>query len=230
VAFEGDFINLYVCIPSGGTWMSKFGRSLALMTSYFSTVKVFPDEGKGQRLTLATVESSMLCASREKLVVQSLRGEATHILFLDSDMQFPLNTAHRLLQRKKDFICAAYPSRSEPALPVAADLNGKKFTSKGKAGVQKIQHGGFGVCLINTECVKQLTPPLFLMDWIPKEVGEVGGYCGEDVYFSQKMAEIGVDLWVDHDLSNEIGHVGFKTYTFDDVQSETLKEHNATLA
>lgn len=228
VAFEGDFYNLYVCIPSGGQWMSKFGRSLALMTSYFSTVKVHPE--KGQRLTLATVECSMLCASRERLVTQALRNDATHVLFLDSDMQFPMDTAHKLLRRDKDFICAAYPTRSEPAVPVAADLNGKKFTSKGKHGVQKIQHGGFGVCLILCEQIKKLQPPLFMMEWIPSQIGGVGGYCGEDVYFSQKMAEIGVDLWVDHELSNEIAHVGYKQYTFDDVTSETLKEHNATLA
>lgn len=228
MAFEGDFINLYVCIPSGGTWMSKFGRSLAILTSYFSTVKVFPD--KGQRLTLATVESSMLCASREKLVTQALRGNATHVLFMDSDMNFPMDAAHRLLKWNKDFICAAYPTRSEPALPVSCDANGKKFSSKGKYGLQKIQHAGFGMCLINTECLKKLRPPLFLMDWIPSQLGGIGGYCGEDVYFSQKMAEIGVDLYVDHDLSNQIGHVGFKEYTFDDVDMSALAEHNETLA
>ena len=113
MAFEGDFIKLYVCIPSGGTWMSRFGRALCILTSYFSTVKVFPE--KGQQLTIATVESSMLCASREKLVVRALQNDATHILFLDSDMYFPMDTAHRLLKSGKDFICAAYPTRSEPA-------------------------------------------------------------------------------------------------------------------
>jgi hypothetical protein len=200
--------------------MAKFGRSLAVMTSYFSTMKL--GESKSQKLTIATVESSMLCSNREKLVTQALRGDASHVLFLDCDMQFPPDTAHRLLLWEKDFICAAYPTKSEPATSVAIDLEGKKVRSTAKWGVQKIQHGGLGVCLINTECIKRLTPPLFLMDWIP---GDIQNYCGEDVYFSQKMADIGVDLWVDHDLSNEIGHVGFKTYTFDDVKSETLKDH-----
>jgi hypothetical protein len=211
-------INMYVCIPSGGQWISKFGKSLALMCSYFSTIRVFPD--KSQRLVIATVESSMLCASRERLVTQSLRGKATHVLFLDSDMEFPMDTAHKLLRREKDFICAAYPTRSDPPLSVAIDLDERRVNPLKKHGVQKIQHGGFGVCLINCEQIKKLRPPLFLMDWIPGMDGAASGYCGEDVYFSQKMSEIGVDLWVDHDLSRDIGHVGYKRYDFNDVAAE----------
>jgi hypothetical protein len=196
------------------------------MCSYFAVVQV--TKGKTQRLTLATVESSMLSASREKLIVQALRGGATHALFLDSDMDFPIDTAHRLLKWDKEFICAAYPTRSEPAVPVAAGLDGKKFSSKGKHGIQKIQHGGFGVCLIYVDAVKKLQQPLFLMDWIPDVGG--GSYCGEDVYFSQKMAQVGIELWVDHDLSNEIGHVGYKRFDFEDVTTEELIKHNDTLA
>jgi len=210
-------INLYVCVPSTGQWQSRFGRSLALMMCYFVTHPV--EAGKTQSLTLATVESSMLCTNRERLVTQSLCGGATHILFIDSDMEFPVDAAHRLMQRNKDFICAAYPTRSDNPVSVAIDLHEHRVNPKGKNGVQKIQHGGFGLCLINAEQVKKLRPPLFLMDWIPSRDPEIAsGYCGEDVYFSQKMAEIGVDLWVDHDLSKEISHVGTKAYTFDDVK------------
>lgn len=63
------------------------------------------------------------------------------------------------------------------------------------------------------------------MDWIPA----LGTYCGEDVYFSQKMAEIGVDLWIDHDISREISHVGKKKYSFDDIDEKDLEIHNAAL-
>lgn len=212
-------INLYVCVPSTGQWQSRFGRALTLMVAYFVRHQV--EEGKTQSLTLATVESSMLCSNRERLVTQSLCGGATHILFLDSDMDFPVDTVHKLMRRNKDFICAAYPTRSDKnPQSVAIGLDERRVHPKGKHGIQKIQHGGFGVCLINAEVVKKLRPPLFLMDWIPsREEGIASGYCGEDVYFSQKMAEIGVDLWVDHDLSKEIAHVGTKAYTFDDVPS-----------
>lgn len=222
-ATPGRYINLFVCIPSLGIWQSKFGYSLALMTSYFSTVRM-PGYA-GQKLSLAMVESSMLCASRENLVKKSLQQGATHILFLDCDMEFPPETVHRLLQHEKQFICAGYPTRSEPCYPIACDFNGKKVNSFERSGIEKIQHAGFGMVLIDTECIKQLRPPLFLMDWLPA----LGSYCGEDVYFSQKMAEIGVDLWIDHDLSKDVRHIGRKIYGFENVDSTALIEHNATL-
>jgi len=212
--------RVFVCVPSGDTWKSGFGKSLALMFSYASR---FPFPGyAGHTLTLLTVESSMLCASREKLVMTSLQKGATHVLFLDSDMNFPMTTLHQLLAREKDFICAAYTTRSANCFPVGSYANGDKVNSKGKTGIEKIQHAGFGVCLINTDCIKKLRPPLFLMDWIP----DTGGYCGEDVYFSMKMEEVGVDLWVDHNLSNEIGHIGTKTYTFADVEETEIVTQN----
>lgn len=221
---QKKYVNLFVCIPSMGVWQSKFGHSLAMMTSYFSTIRVPGYDG--QKLSIATVESSMLCANRENLVIHSLRGGATHILFLDCDLRFPKDTAHRLLSHGKDFICGGYPTRSDPPRPIACDWNGKKINSAEKSGIELIQHAGFGCVLINTDRIKELHPPLFMMDWIPA----LKSYCGEDVYFSQKMAEIGVDLWIDHDLSKELGHVGSNTYTFDQIDVEELAEHNATLA
>lgn len=216
-------LNVFVCVPSGSHWESEFGRSLALMFSYYSAKKI--PGIRNQKLSLVTIESSMLSQSRETLMKRCLKNNADYALFLDADMSFPPDTLHRLLARKKDFICAGYTCRSYPVRPVAIDLKGKKIDSRKHTGVEKIQHAGFGVCLIKMENVKKLRPPLFLMDWIPS----LGTYCGEDVYFSQKMAEIGVDLWIDHDISKEIFHVGKKKYSFDDIDEKDLEIHNAAL-
>jgi hypothetical protein len=107
----------------------------------------------------------------------------------------------------------------------AVGYDGKKINSLDRKGIEKIQHAGFGVCLIKLDVVKKLRPPLFLMDFIPA----LGTQCGEDVYFSQKMAEIGVDLWVDHDLSKELGHVGKRIYSFKDIDPKDLESHNSIL-
>jgi len=172
-------------------------------------------EGYGeQQVSLITVESSMLSTSRERIVRQALRNkEYTHLMWIDSDMKVPMNTIHRLLAHKKDFIAANCTTRKAPVEPVAHDLEGNRLHSVGKHGIQEVQHVGLAVALVKLEPLKRLRPPLFLMDWIH----EYSDYCGEDVYFSQKLKDIGVSLWVDHDLSVEVGHVGTKVYTHADI-------------
>lgn len=217
-------IHVHVCVPSGDSWKSKFGRSLAMMFAYFSTIQV-PDT-EGQKLTLSTVESSMLVASRWNLVLKALQKGADYVLFLDSDMVFPVDTLHRLLAAQKNFIAAGYVTRSqENCLPVCVGLDGLKIDCRKHTGVEKIQHAGFGCCLISCDAIKQCTPPLFMMEWLPG----MKSYCGEDVYFSQRMAEVGYPLWIDHDLSKEVKHQGSYIYSFDDINEQTLAEHNATL-
>jgi Glycosyl transferase family 2 len=216
-------LNVFVCIPSGSHWLADFGKSLALMFSYYSHVKV-PGYGQ-QKLSLVTMESSMLGQARETLVKRALKEKADYVLFLDSDMVFPHDTIHRLLKHAKEFICGAYTCRTYPVRPTAVGYDGKKINSLDRKGIEKIQHAGFGVCLIKLDVVKKLRPPLFLMDFIPA----LGTQCGEDVYFSQKMAEIGVDLWVDHDLSKELGHVGKRIYSFKDIDPKDLESHNSIL-
>jgi hypothetical protein len=56
--------------------------------------------------------------------------------------------------------------------------------------------------------LKALKPPLFMMEWVP----DTGGYCGEDIYFCQVAQEAGFDVWIDHDLSQNILHVGRMAY------------------
>ena len=41
---------------------------------------------------------------------------------------------------------------------------------------------------------------------------------GEDVYFCVKAHDCGFDSYVDHGLSNQIGHIGQYTYSWDDIK------------
>jgi hypothetical protein len=56
------------------------------------------------------------------------------------------------------------------------------------------------------------------MDWIP----QLKCYCGEDVYFCQKLVESGTDLWIDHELSRAVKHVGSYSYGHDDLTEESF--------
>lgn len=191
--------DVVVAVPSNGEWKSQMGTSLALMTAKFLR------EGKqARRLHIHNTESSMLVMNRHQAVRDALRMKATHVLFVDSDMKFPPDALDRLLAHEKDFVAANCTRRSFPVEGTAYDFEGKLVDSREKKGIEKVRQVGLAFALVKCEVLKRLRLPLFMMEWIP----DVMGYCGEDIYFTQRLQEAGVDLWVDHDLSKEIGHVG----------------------
>ena len=197
-----EYINLAVCIPSQGTWQSRFGQSLAVMFSEFMTWR--PPGIKRKLIQLINIESSMLVQNRHVAVMKALQKGATHVLFLDADIQFPKNIVEKLYSRNKDVVSADYTIRALPTVGVARDLKGKPIDPRKKNGMQKVRFAGLGVMLIRAEVLKKMRPPLFMMEWIPDH----NGYCGEDVYFCQWLQEVGAEIWLDHDVSKTLRHWG----------------------
>lgn len=210
-------VGVAVGTPVHGLWQNGTVNSLALMMCYFTLHR--PEGYEGHYISLCTVEGSMVSEQRERIVRQCLREKRlTHLLFIDSDMKFPMNTVHRLLAHDKDFVAANCTTRNEPIVEVAHDLDGKRLPSRGKKGLQEIQHVGLAVALLRLEPLKRLRPPLFLQDWVPS----LQTYCGEDVYFLQKLREVGLQLWIDHDLSQEVYHIGSRSYGHADVKDTPI--------
>lgn len=207
--------NVVVCVPSTGTWVSHMAKSVMLMTSYFQMHRV--PGVKQQKISIINTEGSMLSALRELMTKKALQNHYSHILFIDSDMEFPMDGLNRLLSHNKHFVAANCVTRNFPVEPTAHDLYGNRIDSRGKTGIQEVQHVGLAFALINTSVLKtHMKPPLYLMDWIPP----IQNYCGEDVYFCQKLAAAGVKLYIDHDVSQKILHVGTYKYGFKDLEKE----------
>lgn len=210
-------INVAVGIPSGESWSAEFGMSLANLCSYYGRVRA--GGCAVQRMSIINTRGAMLCQSRESLLSAAIkRVEATHILWLDADMTFPPNTLHLLLDAGKDFVAAQGVTKSIPAEPVAQALGGgRTYSDKGRHDLEIISHVGLAVALLKlTDGVKALKPPLFPMEWIE----ERDSYAGEDVFFCHKLrADLGMDIWLDHGLSRQIGHVGTLRFNHDLVGS-----------
>lgn len=211
---KGKWVHVIVCVPSLGTWCSDFGKSLVLLFTYFTQNKV--PGAFGQRLSIISGESSMLSQSRESMAKMALRTEGcTHILFLDTDMVFPRDLLNRLVAHKKPVVGCNCTTRVSPIMPVAHDLQGNRIASIGRTGLEEVQQTGMAVMLISTDVLKRLRPPLFLMEWVP----EYNAYCGEDIYFSAKVQETGEKVYVDHDLSREVGHIGTRVCRHEMIES-----------
>lgn len=158
----------------------------------------------------------MLVRNRHEIVLKALKYDCTHLLFLDCDMKFPEDLVERLWSHDEDFVSANCTTRSFPTEPIAHGLDGERVSSLGKHGLEEVQHVGLAVSLIKTDVFKKMEPPLFQMEWIPDYMA----YCGEDVYFCAKCNHAGVKVMIDHDVSQEIHHMGSYHYSYADIVME----------
>lgn len=203
---ESKYIKVGICVPSTGTWEVNMAKSLVMAVAKFQAWKNSGYTVKG--FTLLTQQTSMLVASRHQLVLSALKEGCTHIFFVDSDMIFPPETLVQLIQRDKDVVAVNCTTRSFPVEHVAHDLKGERLDSRKKYGLQKVQHVGLAVALIRAEVFKRMSPPLFMMEWIP----DLQSYCGEDIYFCAKVQHLGYDIYIDHNLSHMVTHRGKFSY------------------
>lgn len=164
------------------------------------------------------VNGTYIDRSRTDLVREAVQWEATHILFIDSDMHFPQDMAHRLLRHNKDIVGVNYAKRRFPHLPVTfkhmpdpaqgTDSAVFCYTEADSTGLEEVDALGFGGILIRMNVFAKLKPECF-------ETGVVKGtgiYMGEDTHFCHAAKAAGFQIWCDHDLSKQIGHAGMRAY------------------
>lgn len=188
-------MRLAIAVPALSNVPAVFANDLALL--YAHTSATLPV------VTLAMMVGTFVHQAREKLLhdMTELWG-ATHILWLDADMTFPPDTALRLLKHDKEIVAANYVTRVPPSRPTAK-RNGKSVSSIDATGLESVDHVGMGVFLMRTSLVKELPSPRFFYSTMTET---------EDVYFCRLLRKAGHEVWIDHDLSKAVGHVGQYTY------------------
>lgn len=203
-------VYVLIAIPSTDNWDAQFGMALASMMAAISRYKLLPNV-REQKIELMNRRTSMLCQSREDILREGIAHGCTHILMLDSDMTFPEDTLIRLMRHNRTFVGANYVRKSIPSLPVTASLDGKLcFTDPESTGLEEVLFLALGVCLLRLDDeVKNLKSPIFSFNWDEK----LDCYSGEDVQLGRLLREQGVPIYVDHDLSHEVKHIG--TFAYD---------------
>jgi hypothetical protein len=101
------------------------------------------------------------------------------------------------------------------------DENGKRqpvFSMPESTGLEEVGSVGTGVMLIKREVFQGMSEPWFDMPW----QYDNRGYMGEDVFFCKKAQELGFKVYIDHDVSKEIGHIG--TFEFRHEHTWIVKE------
>ena len=222
-------MKVAICIPCHGQTMAKFTQCLASMIAFSCQAKIELD---GKLVTpefeIFMVSSSLLPESRNRLVAEAINWEADYMLWMDADHVFPNDALLRLLSRSKLVVGCNYARRFSPTSPTASKFGDDDemdlvWTTKEKAEaveLEEVAHLGLGLCLVDMRAYAILDRiaqeneessffPLFRMDPTPDGIR----FVGEDVHYFKKLREAGIPIYLDHELSWEVGHIGEQILT-----------------
>lgn len=218
-------MKILVGIPARDVINASFAHDLAMMVGYHA--KTYPEHEIG----ICTKLGTLIVNQRQELVKEALTGGADYLLFLDADMRFPMDTLERLIARDVDIVAANYPTRRLPPKPTAFKEHHPTIpmmTRDESEGLEEAVSVGAGVMLIKTALLWTLDLPIFDIVWDDYH----RNFIGEDVYFCKKAREAGYTIWVDHDLSKKVMHVGMFDYMHahvEEVDEEYLREEYARI-
>lgn len=170
---------------------------------------------------------SIIPDARDILASTFLRGEWTHIIWLDSDIAFPPHSFTRLITPDVEMIGGLYrfkrdieeypvnffPGERWAVNPATGEPDGE--------GLIKTQHIPFGFCCMSRSVIEKMAkarPKTYTnpIDSTLKcynffdRVVEDGVSWGEDYIFCRRWREIGGDIWVDPKM--HLTHIGTKHY------------------
>lgn len=209
-----NHVKLALGIPSLGDWKADFGYGLAQMCVYMSAALF--EEGESREVLFLDKRSSNLPRARQEILEDALLQDCTHALFLDTDQTFPMDVAHRLMRWKKPVVACNIPLKTIPSFPTARQRGPTPFgipvysnSSSNPMGLEKVWRVGSGIMLIDMAVLKGMSKPWFELRYSDKHQQ----FVGEDWYFCKKVEDAGFDIYIDHDLSRHIGHVGNFQYT-----------------
>lgn len=172
------------------------------------------ERGPWQTVTVGFVASTYIHVGREWFLEASIKQGATHVLWLDTDMSFPPETAVLLAMHHQPIVGCNYPVRQASGLSTAQREDGTRIpTTDRSTGLEAVGALGFGVVLMQVDVVADLGRP-----WFRHGLNDHGGDIGEDIMLCRALRAAGHTIYLDHDLSKQIGHIGSHTYrTVEDV-------------
>lgn len=218
-----------VCLPTFDHVHTGFAMSLAMLCS-----------AQHAKITLINHRSSLIHKSRDLLVVEALKTDPDYILFLDSDLKFPAWTLGRLLSLDKDIVGATYIRRSPPHELLVKPLPGtEKMVVNG--GVHEVMLVPTGCLLVKADVFRRIgrpylrspsferndSTPQMLRDYVLDEHKPCT--VGEDTWFCAAARNAGYQIWLDVELTADIGHIGervFQVVTHETEEAATAEPAN----
>jgi hypothetical protein len=205
-------VKLVIAIPTAGKVPMGFAYSLAGMIAKIGAHRIPTLPEATIEICMDIVESSNWITNREQLARRAIDGGKTHLLFLDDDMTFEPQILEIMLGRRQAIVCTNYLIKTEACDSfVAVGMDGKRLpTTEASVGIEPILYSGFGVSIFDTEVFKKTPQPWFAPDFD----AATSSYTTEDNPFYRRAREAGFDVFLDHDASKLVSHVGAKAWNW----------------
>lgn len=122
----------------------------------------------------------------------------THLLWIDGDMIFPGDALLRLLAAEKDIVGANYRTRTPP-YKFSGIYWDQTDVHLLEGGLHRMRQMPTGLLLTRFDIYRKMGYPWFKpgLHSEPRD----------DIYFSRRAAEMGYEIWCDHDLTKEVRHI-----------------------
>lgn len=150
---------------------------------------------------------------RNELVRWAKTSGADKVLWIDTDMVFPHDSARRLIDSGLSFVGANYAMKEGERRSSAA-ANGERVQPK-PSGFDRVDMMGFGLTLTDMKVLDAVGDP-----WFKVLDGCLEGPADE-VRFCDLAIQAGYPPYVDHALSAQVGHIGLHDYRLS-VEEESL--------
>lgn len=192
-------MRLVIGGPTRDTVPAAFAVALAELYAYTT-------QWDAGAVWLRFVQATYVHVGREAVLQAAFALSATHVLWLDTDMTFPEDTAIRLADWDRPVVACNCVMKTDPPLFTAQRGGQRVATRTESRGLEAVDSVGMAVLLMRTDVVAHLARPRF------RHGEDDGTDVGEDVMFCRALRAAGHPIYIDHDLSKEIGHIGQYTY------------------
>lgn len=192
-------VHVFVGVPLSESVHSEFFKT------FWPAQLLLPEEGA---VSVEVAKWGNTVNNRNDLVKSCLRGDYTHLFFMDSDMSFPESTLSRLLYHDKDIIGGFYTTKVEPYNSTCFvdspndGYNYRTYNPQDGEHLKEVAAIGTGCMLIKRQVLEAMKWPWFY--YKPNEVKQT--FATEDVAFCEDARGKGFKVWCDFNI--KCGHVG----------------------
>ena len=183
------------------------------VSTMISIIKLVQQLAKsGVAVGINTMKSPLIHQARNYLTSVFLNSDFTHLLFVDSDVEFEPEAVLRMLVAKKDVICTPYRVKSQDVDQKTYTVEIKKATRMEAGDIMEITAGPTGIKLIHRDVFKKIIekfPDLKIKNSVFPKPGddhkyyynffdfkfEDGYSSGEDVSFCKLVEKVGFKLY-----------------------------------
>jgi hypothetical protein len=209
-------MKLFIALPVYGGYDPYFINSLLQLQ----------EEPPCSLIVRPCIGDSLVARARNKLAAEFLESDATHMLFLDTDLIFTPQHVARLLSHDKPVIAGLYPKKQRELAWVVNTLPGQEPDEN---GLQKVKYIGTGFLMIKREVLERMAAEIPGIAYVT-DAGQVQRtehdffptgpmldpeqgttrYHSEDWGFCRRALDLGYDVYADTRVA--LKHVGQMVY------------------